>query len=119
MAKQLIDQFAAALPADKRASVYQSTKSTHEKRTKMLFDQFAEPNRLRSLAGEIKQHVLEHLDTLLPEVEEDPTFHKLSDYWAADPVTRMQILGTFESTDNLATRTVSYDPPEGSIPIAG
>lgn len=41
MAKQLIDQFAATLPADKRASVYQSTKSTHEKRTKMLFDQFA------------------------------------------------------------------------------
>ena len=59
MAKQLIDQFAAALPSDKRTSVYQSTKATHEKRTKMLFDQFAEPNRLRSLAGGIKQHVLE------------------------------------------------------------
>jgi L-lactate dehydrogenase complex protein LldF len=83
MAKQLIDQFAAALPADKRASVYQSTKSTHEKRTKMLFDQFAEPNRLRSLAGGIKQHVLEHLDTLLPEVEAKLQANGAKVHWAA------------------------------------
>ena len=83
MAKQLIDQFAAALPADKRASVYQSTKSTHEKRTKMLFDQFAEPDRLRSLAGGIKQHVLEHLDTLLPEVEAKLQANGAKVHWAA------------------------------------
>jgi L-lactate dehydrogenase complex protein LldF len=48
---QPIDKFASTLPADKRASVYQSTKATHEKRTKLLFDQFADPNRLRELAG--------------------------------------------------------------------
>jgi L-lactate dehydrogenase complex protein LldF len=83
MAKQLIDQFAAALPADKRASVYQSTKSTHEKRTKMLFDQFAEPNRLRTLAGEIKQHVLEHLDILLPAVEAKLQANGARVHWAA------------------------------------
>lgn len=76
--------------------------------------------RFLSAKNEINARKYYHLaQALLPEVEEDPTFHKLSDYWAADPVTRMQILGTFESTDNLATRTVSYDPPEGSIPIAG
>ena len=46
---QPIDQFATTLPPDKRASVYQSTKATHEKRTKLLFDQFADPNRLRAL----------------------------------------------------------------------
>ncbi len=66
---QPIDQFAARLPADKRASVYQSTKTTHEKRTRLLFDQFGDPDRLRHLAGEIKQHAIENLDTFLPQVE--------------------------------------------------
>jgi L-lactate dehydrogenase complex protein LldF len=83
MAKQLIDQFAATLPADKRASVYQSTKSTHEKRTKMLFDQFAEPNRLRALAGNIKQHVLENLDAMLPAVEAKLQANGAQVHWAA------------------------------------
>ena len=59
---QPLDLFATALPADKRASVYQSTKATHEKRTKLLFEQFADPNRLRQRAGEIKQHAIENLD---------------------------------------------------------
>src|SRR6266446_372948 len=66
---QQIDQFAAELKAETRASVYQSTKSTHEKRTKLLFDQFADPNRLREIAGEIKQHAIENLDTYLPQVK--------------------------------------------------
>ncbi|MBL9187799.1 MAG: iron-sulfur cluster-binding protein [Opitutaceae bacterium] len=66
---QQIDQFSAELKAETRASVYQSTKTTHEKRTKLLFDQFADPNRLRELAGEIKQHAIENLDTYLPQVE--------------------------------------------------
>ncbi|MCF7689360.1 MAG: LUD domain-containing protein, partial [Cephaloticoccus sp.] len=83
MAKQLIDQFAASLPADKRASVYQSTKATHEKRTKMLFDQFADPNRLRHLAGDIKQHVLEHLDTMLPAVEAKLQENGAQVHWAS------------------------------------
>ncbi|MFI5356414.1 MAG: LutB/LldF family L-lactate oxidation iron-sulfur protein [Opitutales bacterium] len=84
MARQLIDQFATTLPADKRASVYQSTKATHEKRTKMLFDQFADPNRLRAIAGGIKQHVLEHLDTYLPAVEAKLQTNGAQVHWATD-----------------------------------
>ncbi|MCX6945891.1 MAG: lactate utilization protein B [Opitutales bacterium] len=83
MAQQLIDQFAAHLPADRRAAVYQSTKATHEKRTAMLFDQFAEPHRLRALAGGIKQHVLENLDTLLPAVEAKLQANGAQVHWAA------------------------------------
>lgn len=79
---QPIDQFAAKLPADKRASVYQSTKATHEKRTKLLFDQFADPNRLRQLAGEIKQHALENLDTYLPQVESRLQANGAQVHWA-------------------------------------
>ena len=80
---QQIDQFAAELKADTRASVYQSTKTTHEKRTKLLFDQFPDPNRLRQLAGEIKQHTLENLDTYLPAVEARLTANGVQVHWAA------------------------------------
>jgi L-lactate dehydrogenase complex protein LldF len=80
---QQIDQFAAGLRADKRASVYESTKTTHEKRTKLLFDQFADPNRLRELAGEIKQHAIENLDTLLPQVEAKLKANGAQVHWAS------------------------------------
>jgi L-lactate dehydrogenase complex protein LldF len=80
---QPIDQFAAHLPAEKRASVYQSTKATHEKRTKLLFDQFADPNRLRELAGEIKQHAIENLDTYLPQAEARLKANGAHVHWAA------------------------------------
>src|SRR5688572_11938569 len=80
---QQIDQFSAELKADTRASVYQSTKATHEKRTKLLFDQFADPNRLRELAGEIKQHAIENLDTMLPQVEAKLKANGAQVHWAA------------------------------------
>ncbi len=83
MAKQLIDQAAATLPADKRVSVYQSTKATHEKRTKLLFDQFNDPDLLRQRAGEIKQHVIENLDTFLPAVEAKLKANGAQVHWAS------------------------------------
>lgn len=83
MARQLIDQAAATLPADKRASVYQSTKATHEKRTKLLYDHFDDPDLLRRRAGEIKQHVVENLDTYLPAVEEKLKANGAQVHWAA------------------------------------
>ena len=82
MAVQPFDVFATKLAPDKRASVYQSTKATHEKRTKMLFDQFADPNRLRQIAGEIKQHVIENLDTYLPQVEAKLQANGVQVHWA-------------------------------------
>ena len=63
MKTQPIDQFACTLPPEKRQSVYESTKATHEKRTKLLAGDFADPDRLRRLAGEVKQHVI---DPILP-----------------------------------------------------
>lgn len=83
MATQFIDRFAADLPPDKRTSVYQSTKGTHEKRTKLLFDQFNDPNQMRKSAGEIKQHVIENLDTYLPAVEEKLKSNGVHVHWAA------------------------------------
>ncbi|HVW21442.1 MAG TPA: LutB/LldF family L-lactate oxidation iron-sulfur protein [Opitutaceae bacterium] len=81
---QQIDQYAAHLRSDKRASVYKATKGTHEKRTALLFDQFADPNRLREIAGEIKQHAIENLDTYLPQVEAKMRANGVQVHWASD-----------------------------------
>jgi L-lactate dehydrogenase complex protein LldF len=83
MSVQPIDQFATKLPPEKRTAVYQGTKATHEKRTKLLFDQFADPNRLRQLAGEIKQHAIENLDRYLPDVEARLKENGVKVHWAA------------------------------------
>ncbi len=83
MSTQPIDQFATTLPREKRTAVYQGTKATHEKRTKLLFDQFADPNRLRALAGEIKQHAVENLDTYLPQAEAKLKANGVKVHWAA------------------------------------
>ena len=84
MAVQPIDAFAAALAAGKRASTYEASKLTHEKRTQLLYDTFEDPDRLRRIAGEIKQHVVENLDTYLPAVEERMTANGAHVHWAAD-----------------------------------
>ena len=83
MATQPIDQFAAGLSADTRASIHEGSKVGHEKRTQLLFDNFPEANRLRVLAGEIKQHVIENLDTLLPETEARLQANGVRVHWAS------------------------------------
>lgn len=52
-----------------------------------------------------------------PSLAGDPTSLKLQEYWAAVPELRAEILDGFKSTENLAARSISYDPPPGSIPI--
>ncbi|NVN89008.1 MAG: glycosyltransferase family 2 protein [Desulfuromonadales bacterium] len=52
-----------------------------------------------------------------PGLADEPTWQKLQQYWTADPRLKLQILAELESSDNLAARTVSYDPPAGSTPI--
>jgi L-lactate dehydrogenase complex protein LldF len=79
-----IDQCAADLRSETRQSVYQSTKTTQEKRVAMLQAQFPEPDHLRRLAGEIKQHVIENLDTYLPAVEAQLRSHGVQVHWAAN-----------------------------------
>ncbi len=77
-----IDGFAAHLKQETHDAVYKSTKTTHEKRTKLLFDHFPDANRLREIAGDIKQHVIENLDTYLPKVEEKLKANGAQVHWA-------------------------------------
>jgi len=83
MSRQPIDQFAATLPPEKRKSVYLSAKGTEEKRSKLLHDHFNDPDLLRRRAGEIKQHVVENLDTYLPAAEAALVANGAKVYWAA------------------------------------
>ena len=83
MKKQPIDLFAAGLRAETRAAVYDGSKVSHEKRTKVLFDHYGDPDRLRALAGEIKQHVVENLDTYLPAAEARLAANGVRVHWAA------------------------------------
>jgi L-lactate dehydrogenase complex protein LldF len=78
-----IDQFAHDLREETHRSVYESSKSNHTKRTKMLWDHFPDPNRLRYLAGEIKQHVVENLDTYLPALEAKLIANGVKVHWAS------------------------------------
>ena len=54
---------------------------------------------------------------IMPEIAEDPTFKKIREYWVADDSEKPIIVASLQSTDNLTTRTISYDPPPGSVRI--
>ncbi len=81
--RKSVDQAAAELSAETQASVYHSTKVTHEKRTKLLFDQYKNPDQLRQWAGEVKQHVIDNLDSYLPAVEARMQQNGIKVHWAA------------------------------------
>lgn len=68
--KQEIDHFSTSLDEVVHSSVYQSSKVKTERRVASLWKDYPDPDALRRLAGTIKQHTLEHLDTYLAEAEE-------------------------------------------------
>jgi L-lactate dehydrogenase complex protein LldF len=83
MRTQPIDQFASGVAQETRDAVYDGSKIGHEKRTKLLFDHFGDPDRLRRLAGKVKQHVVENLDTYLPAVEAKLVANGARVHWAS------------------------------------
>jgi glycosyltransferase involved in cell wall biosynthesis len=54
---------------------------------------------------------------IVPGISEDPTFKKLDKYWSSGDTEKMRLIESLQSTNNLASRSVSYDPPPGSVPI--
>lgn len=52
-----------------------------------------------------------------PDVTNDPTYKTLQKYWESDSLGKSNIIESLRSVDNLVTRSVSYDPPPGSIPL--
>ncbi len=52
-----------------------------------------------------------------PQLTEERSWQQLQEYWAADDSRKAVILEHLHAMDNLAARSVSYDPPAGSVPI--
>ncbi len=59
-----------------------------------------------------------HLAAVMtPTICEDARWKQLEAYWSASSGTRREIIDLFSKTDNLVSRSVSYDPPAGSEPL--
>jgi len=84
MSRAAMDQFAGALDHETQEAVYGGSKTGHEKRTKLLFDTYADPDELRRTAGRIKQHVVENLDTYLPQAAAKLEANGAKVHWAVD-----------------------------------
>jgi glycosyltransferase involved in cell wall biosynthesis len=52
-----------------------------------------------------------------PQLAGDPKWKQLHEYWTADASRKSGILEILGTSNNLAARSISYDPPPGSIPI--
>jgi L-lactate dehydrogenase complex protein LldF len=63
------DRFAAAQSESRKSAVRLGSKAGHEKRTEVLTRDYGDPTSLRRLAGEIKQHTLDHLDLYLERAQ--------------------------------------------------
>jgi L-lactate dehydrogenase complex protein LldF len=59
---QSIDRFAKALDSGVKASVYEGTRAPTVLRREALWRDYDDPDALRRLAAQIKQHTLDHLD---------------------------------------------------------
>jgi glycosyltransferase involved in cell wall biosynthesis len=54
----------------------------------------------------------------VPSLRDDPTYRMLDSYWGATTdAEREAVLVTAREQQGLVTRTVSYAPPEGSVPL--
>lgn len=84
MKVQPIDEFALELKEEVQRAVYDGTVSGYEKRTEALFSDYPDPDLLRRVAGEIKQHTLENLDLYLVQVEERLAESGAKVHWARD-----------------------------------
>jgi L-lactate dehydrogenase complex protein LldF len=82
--RQEIDAFARDLAEDVHDSVHSACKSKTEGRRDVLWRDYEDPDKLRKLAGTIKQHTLEHLDQYLEQAEASLTRNGAEVYFASD-----------------------------------
>ncbi|MDZ4817153.1 MAG: LutB/LldF family L-lactate oxidation iron-sulfur protein [Verrucomicrobiota bacterium] len=81
---QKIDVFAKKLTDEVRHSVHNASSLKTMSRVDALWRDFEDPDAMRILAGELKQHVIENLDTYLPQAEAALQKNGVKVYWATD-----------------------------------
>ncbi len=89
---QEIDSYSVALKDEVKTSVYQGSKQKSERRYDVLGRDYEDADRLREIAGQIKQHTLENLDTYLPQVEETLQANGAQVHWAGDALSANRII---------------------------
>ncbi len=67
--RQPIDTYARRISDTKQSAVASSAATGAKKRTKILQDDYGDPDPLRRIAGRIKKHTLHHLDRYLEQAE--------------------------------------------------
>jgi L-lactate dehydrogenase complex protein LldF len=92
------DAFAAAQSESRKTAVRQGSKAGHEKRTEVLDRDYGDSTSLRRLAGEIKQHTLDHLDLYLERAQARLEANGAKVHFAADASGACEtILGILQS----------------------
>lgn len=81
---QLIDTFADRLDPEVRDAVRSNSAAGTDKRYSILHQDYQDPDGLRRLAGQIKQHTLENLDTYLEQAEQALTRNGAQVHYAVD-----------------------------------
>ncbi|MBL9118180.1 MAG: iron-sulfur cluster-binding protein [Verrucomicrobiaceae bacterium] len=67
---QAIDRFSSGVDASVRASVYEGTRVPTEWRREILARDYEQPDVLRKLAAQVKQHTMDHLEDYLVKAEQ-------------------------------------------------
>ena len=70
MAEQKVELFARRLDRGVQQAVHSNSAAGTEKRYSVLGKDYSAPDDLRRLAGQIRQHAIEHLDTYLEQAEQ-------------------------------------------------
>jgi L-lactate dehydrogenase complex protein LldF len=84
VSEEPLDAFAAGQSEGRRNAVRLGSKAEYDKRLKALTRDFADPDALRRLAGDIKQHTLDHLDVYLERAEARLQANGAKVHFAAD-----------------------------------
>ena len=100
MQKQKIDEFSANLSESRKHFVANGSIAGVDKRMEVLFGDFKDPDKLRKIAGQLKDHTLAHLDTYLAQAEDKLTANGVNVHYAFDKNSaREQILSIIKSTN--------------------
>ncbi|MEZ5275445.1 MAG: lactate utilization protein B [Opitutaceae bacterium] len=84
MKKQLIDTYSSRLDPEVRTAVHDNSAAGTDKRRDVLWADYPDPDQLRRMAGAVKQHTLENLDSYLPAAEAQLQKNGVTVHWAAD-----------------------------------
>jgi len=97
---QPVDSFARKLDPEVQESVHQSSAAKVNKRVASLWQDYPDPDRLRKIAGQIKQHTLEHLDTYLEQAETSLKKNGVHVHYARDTGEARQLIGNLLNERN-------------------